>query len=99
MNTNAAVVAPQNTVVKIIPSDKGNPPGKLADAEIHFVDGAIYNALYSSLRGDEAFYAMLALTDGDFMLEPNFRAPQQVIHASPEALLLEGMRRQDESGR
>ena len=39
MNTNAAVVAPQNTVVKIIPNDKGNPPGKLADAEIHFVDG------------------------------------------------------------
>ena len=39
MNTNATVVAPQNTVVKIIPNDKGNPPGKLADAEIHFVDG------------------------------------------------------------
>jgi response regulator RpfG family c-di-GMP phosphodiesterase len=67
--------------------------------EIHFVEGAIYNALYSSLRGEEAFYAMLALTEGDFVLEPNFRAPQQVIQASPEALLLEGMRRQDESGR
>ncbi len=39
MNTNATVVATQNTVVKIIPNDKGNPPGKLADAEIHFVDG------------------------------------------------------------
>jgi hypothetical protein len=39
MKTNAAVVAPQNTVVKIIPNDKGNPTGKLADAEIHFVDG------------------------------------------------------------
>ena len=39
MNTNATVVAPQNTVVKIIPNGKGNPPGKLADAELHFVDG------------------------------------------------------------
>ena len=39
MNTNATVVAPQNTVVKIIPNDKGNPPGKLADVELHFVDG------------------------------------------------------------
>jgi hypothetical protein len=39
MNTNATVAAPQNTVVKILPNDKGNPPGKLADAEIHFVDG------------------------------------------------------------
>jgi len=24
--------------VKIIPNDKGNPPGKLADIELHFVD-------------------------------------------------------------
>jgi hypothetical protein len=27
--------------VKIAPNDKGNPPGKLADAEIHFHDGAL----------------------------------------------------------
>ena len=39
MNTNAPVAAPQNTVVKIIPNDKANPPGKLADVELHFVDG------------------------------------------------------------
>src|SRR5262245_43774939 len=25
--------------VKITPNDKGNPPGKLADAELHFTDG------------------------------------------------------------
>ena len=40
MNTNATVAAPQNTLVKIIPNE-GNPPGKLADAELHFVDGAL----------------------------------------------------------
>jgi DNA-binding response OmpR family regulator len=67
--------------------------------EIHFVEGAVYNALYSTLRGEEAFYAMLGLSDGDFVLDPNFRAPQQVVQQSPEALLLEGMRRQDEAGR
>ena len=27
--------------VKITPNDKGNPPGKLADAELHFGDGAL----------------------------------------------------------
>ena len=27
--------------VKITPNDKGNPPGKLADAEIHFTDGLL----------------------------------------------------------
>ena len=27
--------------VKIIPNDKGNPPGKLADAELHFAGGPL----------------------------------------------------------
>ena len=26
-------------VVKIMPNDKGSPSGKLADAEVHFIDG------------------------------------------------------------
>ena len=30
-----------STVVKIVPNDKGNPPGKLADAELHFTDGVL----------------------------------------------------------
>jgi hypothetical protein len=28
-------------IVKIAPNDKGNPPGKLADAELHFTDGPL----------------------------------------------------------
>jgi hypothetical protein len=28
-------------VVKILPNDKGNPPGKLADAELHFTEGVL----------------------------------------------------------
>ena len=27
--------------IKITPNDKGNPPGKLADAELHFDEGAL----------------------------------------------------------
>jgi hypothetical protein len=27
--------------VKIVANDKGNPPGKLADAELHFTDGPL----------------------------------------------------------
>ena len=30
-----------NLTVKITPNDKGNPAGKLADAELHFGDGAL----------------------------------------------------------
>lgn len=28
-------------IVKITANDKGNPPGKLADAELHFADGPL----------------------------------------------------------
>jgi len=28
-------------VVKFVPNDKGSPPGKLADAELHFTDGPL----------------------------------------------------------
>jgi hypothetical protein len=59
----------------------------------------IYNALWMTQRGDEAFYAMLRLNEGTFALDPNFRAESQVIQGSPEALLLEGMRRMDEDER
>jgi hypothetical protein len=27
--------------IKITPNDKGNPPGKLADAEVHFSEGVL----------------------------------------------------------
>jgi response regulator RpfG family c-di-GMP phosphodiesterase len=65
--------------------------------EIHLVEGQVWNALWGTIRGEDAVYAMLSLNQGDFNLDPSFKAPQQVIHASPEALLLEGMRRLDES--
>ena len=30
-----------STIVKIVPNDKANPPGKLADAELHFTEGVL----------------------------------------------------------
>ena len=27
--------------IKIVPNEKGNPPGKLADAELHFTEGPL----------------------------------------------------------
>lgn len=83
----------------------GRKSGKLsvsADGrrgEIQFCDGMIYDASFGEHRREEAFYAMLKLRDGDFKLDPNFRPSEQVIQVSPESLLLEGMRRLDESGR
>ena len=42
---------------------------------------------------------MLLLTGGDFELDPNFKPTERKIELGPESLLLEGMRRLDESGR
>ena len=28
-------------IIKILPNEKGNPPGKLAEAELHFTDGPL----------------------------------------------------------
>jgi response regulator RpfG family c-di-GMP phosphodiesterase len=64
--------------------------------EIHFAEGNVVDALWGELRGEPAFFAMLKLVDGEFGLDPSFRPTGRVIQQSPEALLLEGMRRMDE---
>jgi hypothetical protein len=33
------LIVPVSMTIKITPNDKGNPPGKLAEAELHFSDG------------------------------------------------------------
>ena len=64
--------------------------------EIHLVEGAVVNALWGQVRGEDAFYQMLKLTEGEFHLDPSFKATARVIHQSTESLLLEAMRRIDE---
>ncbi|MEY4511850.1 MAG: hypothetical protein RLZZ450_3972 [Pseudomonadota bacterium] len=59
--------------------------------------GALYNAEFMNLRGEEALFALLALTEGEFALDPSFVPVTRTIHEGTEQLLLEGMRRIDES--
>jgi response regulator RpfG family c-di-GMP phosphodiesterase len=66
--------------------------------EIHFAGGMLVNAKWGGAEGEVAFYRMLTLGEnGEFSVDPSF-VPQgePAIHASPEALLLEGMRLLDE---
>ena len=83
----------------------GRKSGKLAIAsegkrgEILFSDGQIFDASFGDEHKEEAFYQMLLLRGGDFELDPNFKATERKIELHPESLLLEGMRRLDESGR
>lgn len=80
----------------------GRKTGKLEiksagkSGEIHFLEGAIANAILGDLSGAAAFYAMVRFVDGEFALDPSFVPPERLVAESAEALLLEGMRRMDE---
>ena len=69
---------------------------KSAKGRIQFVDGDLWSAQQGSLRGPEAFFAMLALTDGEFEFDPAVSPGARNLTASPQALLLEAMRHLDE---
>jgi response regulator RpfG family c-di-GMP phosphodiesterase len=65
--------------------------------EIEIGNGAIYNASFKEQRGEDALFSLLALSVGEFALDPSFVPGQRVIHETTEQLMLEGMRRIDES--
>lgn len=65
--------------------------------EVHFDEGLVVNAMWGRARGEDAFYSLCALDDGDFGFDPTFKPQARVIQASAESLLLEGLRRLDES--
>jgi response regulator RpfG family c-di-GMP phosphodiesterase len=64
--------------------------------EISFADGQIVDAKFAGKRGEEAFYGMLVLKDGEFQIDNTATTTERTIQVSPEGLLLEGMRRIDE---
>lgn len=65
--------------------------------EIAFSEGAIWTASAGDLTNEEAIYALLALTSGEFRFDPDFVPSEQAIVGSTESLLLEGLRRLDEA--
>ncbi|MCP4196637.1 MAG: DUF4388 domain-containing protein [Proteobacteria bacterium] len=67
--------------------------------EIHFVSGEIHNAFFDKQRGQEAFFQMLKFKDGNFVLNPEFKASSREIEMTAEMLLLEGMRVLDEDNK
>jgi response regulator RpfG family c-di-GMP phosphodiesterase len=68
-----------------------------SSGEMDFAEGQVVDARWDALRGEDAFFKMLTLREGDFRLDPTFKPTTRSIEASPEALLLEGMRRLDEA--
>jgi DNA-binding response OmpR family regulator len=90
-------------VIQIL--SNGRKSGKLAlssssgNGEIQFGAGAICDARIGDRTGADAVYALLALSEGEFALDPTFLPLRNVINLPTESLLLEGMRRLDEAAR
>ncbi len=73
--------------------------GASGDGEIHFAEGKIVHVTFKGVEGENAFYDMLHLNDGQFQVDPAFKPDKVSIKISVESLLLEGMRLLDESNR
>ena len=66
---------------------------------IYFRDGQLVDAELGRLRGARAVYRALILSSGSFEIDFRPVRMQDVIKASSQAVLMEGMRRMDEWGR
>lgn len=64
---------------------------------IFFKDGGMIHAETGDLSGDEAIYSLLSWENGSFRLKMGAEPANQTIHKGWSSLLLEGMRRIDES--
>jgi DNA-binding response OmpR family regulator len=69
---------------------------KTVNGEVLFLQGVIVNAQTERKKGSGAFYELLALTEGRFMVDATVKPTERLIAESTEQLLLEGMRRLDE---
>jgi len=72
-----------------------NYQGKIGD--IYFKEGGIIHAEAGDLSGDEAIYSLLRWENGSFRLKMGAEPANRTIHKGWSSLLLEGMRRIDES--
>src|SRR5262245_10387844 len=63
---------------------------------IYFRDGQVIDAEAGRLSGAEALYRLFSWSDGSFEVEFKPIRRKDVIELSPQALLMEGMRRLDE---
>ncbi len=67
--------------------------------QVGFSDGHIFEAQVGDRTGEEAFFELLAWTNGDFWLDPNRIPADDKIQTGVMGLMLEGMRRLDEASR
>ncbi len=69
------------------------------DGVVYFAQGSILHAATSSQRGDDAFYEIMMWSGGEFSMRLGSMAPEQSVTSNWQELLMESVRRIDESRR
>ncbi len=64
---------------------------------VYMKDGSVVHASYREFTGVDAMYRLLAWNDGEFEVEPGVEPPEHTINEQVDSLMLEGLRRLDES--
>jgi len=67
--------------------------------ELYFVEGQVTHAVYGSLTGDQAVFAVLRWTEGSFEIDFEFKSNRQTTTLNTQGLLMEGLRLLDEAKR
>ncbi len=80
------------TGLLILRDEEGATTGELV-----FRDGRLTGARRGKLVGEKAFYALLALKEGTFDFDPDAELGDESLNLATESLLIEGMRRLDET--
>ena len=94
---------PLSDLIEVI--SLGNKSGRLqitgdsgeTAATLCFKDGRLINANAGALRGERAFYAVLGLREGSFFFDTEADPGEETLDLPTGSLLMEGMRRVDES--
>jgi CheY-like chemotaxis protein len=67
--------------------------------DLYFREGQIAHAAYGALNGDAAVFKVLCWTTGNFQVDFEGKTSQQTTTLNTQGLLMEGLRRLDESRR
>lgn len=68
-------------------------------ANLYLLDGQVKDAQLGDARGDEVVYEALRWTEGEFTIDFSARPAETTVKNSTQGLLMEGLRRLDESTR
>lgn len=71
--------------------------GENFNGEVYIVKGKIVDAKFNSKKGEEALFSIFSLEDGNFNFEAKELDIEENIKISMESLLLEAIRRSDET--